>query len=302
MYLMKLPIRGMFAVLGAGLVGCSDRTEPLTPHTSTHVQASVGQRATVLTHEPSDRENTPWKRMTDADLTRAVERADGRVFIGFKEVGTRGGVDNLGRVLISADAVRSAKRYLRSLDVAILWEPRTTMPQIVAKVPPALVTALRAHPSIDYIEPIFPGTYDQQVVPWGIQRVQAPAAWQHSTGAGVKLAILDSGIDTGHPDFKWTFGWRCIDVGDGQSPQDRVGHGTGMAGVAAALNNSIDVVGVSPDVSLTWANIDVNGRPDPAQIACSIDVARFNGIFAVNMSWASSPPPQSPIRYIQRTI
>jgi subtilisin len=62
-----------------------------------------------------------------------------------------------------------------------------------------------------------------------------------------------------------------------------------VAGIAAALNNSVDVVGVAPNVHLWSANIEINGAPDPAEAACSVEVARVNQVFAVNMSFSLFP-------------
>lgn len=65
------------------------------------------------------------------------------------------------------------------------------------------------------------------------------------------------------------------------------GHGTAVAGVAAAVNNTLDVVGVAPGVSLWSANVfDATGFSVlPSEVACALDVARLNGVFAVNMSF-----------------
>jgi subtilisin family serine protease len=288
-----MPSKAIFSTSLAALVllaGCSDQSDLITGNSQ--MKAPQGGLTLNRTRvpEPTDRRNTRWWKMTDAELAQAVESAGGRVFIGFKEASAEGGVDNRGRVLTSAGVVRSIKEHLRSLNVAIEWESKSSMPMVGAKIPVALVASLRAHPNIDYIEPIFPGKFHTQVTPWNIERVQGPAPWPYSTGAGVKLLIMDTGIDLNHPDLSnWYVAWRCISDGQGQGGQDLQGHGTRVAGVAAAVNNTIDLVGAAHGVYLAGTNISVNGLPDPMQAACSLDVARFNGIFAVNMSFEMEP-------------
>ncbi len=79
------------------------------------------------------------------------------------------------------------------------------------------------------------------------------------TGAGIDVAILDSGGDKDHPDLTWAGGYAFI----GKSPDDwddKDGHGTHCAGIISADNNTIDVVGVAPGADI-WA-LKV-GRTDP---------------------------------------
>src|SRR5690606_8534736 len=109
--------------------------------------------------------------------------------------------------------------------------------------------------------------------PWNVTRVQAPSAWSLSTGAGVKILFIDSGIQWFHADLGPKFAWRCI-----SGPvEDSYGHGTHVAGIAAALNNSVHVVGASRAIDLWSANVDVGGAPPAAEVACSIEVARLPG-------------------------
>jgi len=55
------------------------------------------------------RRDTPWCRMSDAELAAAITEAGGRVFIGFKDPGAAAGVDEYGRVLVSDSVVARAK-------------------------------------------------------------------------------------------------------------------------------------------------------------------------------------------------
>ncbi|MBI2264712.1 MAG: S8 family serine peptidase, partial [Armatimonadetes bacterium] len=73
-----------------------------------------------------------------------------------------------------------------------------------------------------------------QSVPWGIDRVKAPMAWFYSTGNGVRVAILDTGIDLSHPDLQVYGGVNTINPT--KSPKDDNGHGTHVAGTVDARN------------------------------------------------------------------
>jgi subtilisin len=96
-----------------------------------------------------------------------------------------------------------------------------------------------------------------QPVPWGVNRIHAGAAWLGgNTGAGVDVAILDTGIDGRHPDLAVVDGINYAGTPDKNGSTDPAdwndghGHGTHCAGIVAALNNEIGVVGVAPDARL----------------------------------------------------
>jgi hypothetical protein len=81
---------------------------------------------------------------------------------------------------------------------------------------------------------------------WHLSKVNAPAAWDASMGAGVTIAILDSGIDASHPDLapNLVAGYNFYD--NNSNTADACGHGTAVAGTAAAaLNNGAGVAGVA---------------------------------------------------------
>jgi subtilisin family serine protease len=95
-------------------------------------------------------------------------------------------------------------------------------------------------------------TFDtRQVIPLGVQRVGPPATG--SDGAGIGIAVVDSGIDFAHPDLDPapdTPATAFNAISPGASCQDDGGHGTHISGIIAALNNSIGVVGVASAATL----------------------------------------------------
>jgi len=89
-----------------------------------------------------------------------------------------------------------------------------------------------------------------QVIPWGAQSVNAPAAWAESTGAGVKVAFVDTGVQINHPDLSANIAGGYNAINPTKSATDGNGHGTHVAGIIAAVNNSIGVVGVAPQARI----------------------------------------------------
>jgi len=110
-------------------------------------------------------------------------------------------------------------------------------------------------------------TQPQQTIPWGIERVHAPDAWAYTTGSSggvIEVAVLDTGIDYDHPDLKDNIAWGVSTLNGRVSTKpnsymDVNGHGTHVAGIIAALNNDIGVVGVAPGVEIYAIKVLGNG-------------------------------------------
>ena len=99
-----------------------------------------------------------------------------------------------------------------------------------------------------------------QETPWGITRVKAAEAWGKTRGEGVKLVVIDTGIDRTHPDLAANLkgGWNAITKTDDYN--DDNGHGTHCAGTIAALDDDKGVVGVAPKVDVYGVKVlDANG-------------------------------------------
>ena len=137
-----------------------------------------------------------------------------------------------------------------------------------------VIEALEQSPFVDYIEKDKIVKAFAQTLPSGVNRVDGDLSSTKSGNGGVAIntdiAILDSGIDTSHSDLniyhQKTF------VSGTSSGNDDNGHGTHVAGIAAARDNSIGVVGIAPGAKL-WAIkvLDRNGSGALSTIIKGID-------------------------------
>jgi len=111
------------------------------------------------------------------------------------------------------------------------------------------IQAASADSSIEYVEENAIVRAAAQQTTWGYQKIKANTATSLGyTGKGVKIAIVDSGINSKHPDLKVAGG--MSKVGTTSPYSDQNGHGTHVAGIIGAQNNTIGTVGVAPNASL----------------------------------------------------
>lgn len=146
---------------------------------------------------------------------------------------------------------------------------------------------------------------------WGMQKIGMPAAWTKTKGsAHVVVAVLDTGVDSTHPDLAanlWKtpsgdFGMSfCTDFSDENNPKvlppqpgamDRNGHGTHVAGTIAAIgNNKTDVVGVAWELKIMALKFlcGADGRGTTADAIRAMEYAMTNGAHILNNSWGGAP-------------
>jgi subtilisin len=139
------------------------------------------------------------------------------------------------------------------------------------------------------------GRPKQQVVPAGVFRVGGAGVTGY-TGAGVGVAVVDSGLDFNHADLPINKSeGASFTAYPGTTAQDDHGHGTHVGGIIAALNNSIDVVGVAPGATLYAVRVFTQeGTGYDSQIIAGLDwVANANSM---------NPPVYPPIRVINMSF
>lgn len=128
-----------------------------------------------------------------------------------------------------------------------------------------------------------------EVLPWGVDRIDAELAWTVNRGTSVKVGVIDTGISLSHPDLAGNIsgGYNAIDPA--KSANDDNGHGSHVAGTIGAIDNTIGVIGVAPEVDLYAIKVlNRNGSGSLSDVIEGIDWARTNGMDVVNMSLGSA--------------
>lgn len=132
---------------------------------------------------------------------------------------------------------------------------------------PSEVETLRRAPHVRSIEPDarrYPTgrtptlqsiPYRPQVIPYGVHSVNAPSVWPVTRGEGIRVAVIDTGIDAAHEDLAANYKGGYDFVHEDSEPNEEAQrsafmHGTLMAGVLAAADNGVGLVGVAPRVDL----------------------------------------------------
>lgn len=157
----------------------------------------------------------------------------------------------------------------------------------------AIAAVLAKNPHLKAAEP------DQRIAPqfvsndpylgseWHLAKINAASAWDRSQGAGVTIAVLDSGVDPSHPDLapRLVPGWNFYD--NNANTADVFGHGTKVAGVAAAIgNNGIGVAGVASQSNVMPIRVtDLQGYAYASTIAQGLTWAADQGVRVANVSF-----------------
>lgn len=139
--------------------------------------------------------------------------------------------------------------------------------------------------------------------PWGVERVHASAAWPVTQGAdrksglGVRVAVIDTGIDYKHADLqgKVDGGYNAIvDSEDPRQYKDDNGHGTHVAGTIAAAKDGQGVVGVAPKARLYSIKVlDAGGSGSLSDVIKGLIWCADHDIQVANMSLGSQIPSEA---------
>lgn len=201
----------------------------------------------------------------------AADDGETRYIIGFRQGPTAASVAS-----VQAKGGRVRHRFKSS-------------PAMSAVMSAEAAEALRRDAGVEYVRPAIRYSIGQQSVPWGITRVGAPTVHTAGNkGAGVKVAIIDTGIDYTHPDLAANYKGGYDFVNNDADPMDDHSHGTHCAGTVAAVDNSIGVIGVAPQASLYGVKVlNRYGQGWEDEIVAGIEWAGDNGMHVASMSFGS---------------
>jgi hypothetical protein len=233
-----------------------------------------------------------------AHAQAVAEFARGRVLA----IGKAGlGDDHAARIAKEAGA-RNARRIGRS-DIRIIELPEGASEQ-------AFIERLSRNPHFKQVE--LDHRVSKAVVAndpyagsqWHLTKINSSLAWEQTQGAGVTVAILDSGVDGSHPDLagRVVAGWNFVD--NNSNTADVHGHGTAVAGAAlATLNNGIGVASVAGAAKLMPVRIaDANAYAYWSTVAQGLYWAADNGARVANISYvgvAASATVQTAAQYFK---
>ena len=128
---------------------------------------------------------------------------------------------------------------------------------------------------------------------WAPVKIGLPSAWESSTGAGIRIGLIDSGVDMAHQDLqgKVVANAACISTNGNAAGcvsgggQDVNGHGTHVAGIAAAnKDNGVGVAGTAPSAQLVVARVFQGDTADLADVEAAIRWTVDQGAKVVNLS------------------
>ncbi len=163
------------------------------------------------------------------------------------------------------------------------------IPVVATEMPEIALSRLAADPRVKYIEEDQRVEALQQTLPWGIDRIDAELVHPYNKGTGVKVAIIDTGIDYTHPDLDANYRGGYDFANDDADPKDDNGHGTHCAGIVAAEDNLEGVIGVAPEADLYAVKVlNRFGSGLLSDVIAGIDWSVTNGMQVISMSLGTS--------------
>ncbi len=308
-FLLPMPVKGQ----------ASDFTPSQTPETNTQADGTETPSSTN-TITPTGTSETPPQILNTPTTTRYPTTTTARtatvmhlptatMTLTFKPSAVP--TENLppgdyvqDEVLVKLKARRPSQAFLgnlKSFDAEIKTE-LSALGVLLIKVPAGgvaeFIANIKSSPDVVYAEPNYLVSMVDTIPndgSWGLQygpaAIRAPQGWDLSTGSSaVTIAIIDSGIDQSHPDLAAKIVPGFDFVNNDSDPQDDNGHGSHVAGIAAAsANNGLGIAGISWGARLMPVKVlNAAGNGSYANAALGIIWAADNGAQVINLSFGGT--------------
>ncbi len=286
-----------FGIQNVALVVSNTKKEELvTSPISNFLKTTISAPLDQLTQDPINR----WFVLKLSDQAKLISVQDSTTLVPTQKAANSSTTDQ--------QTIETVKRTINDLQTTGLFE----------KIAPVHIMKASLATNDPYFSSF--GSWSQPYDDlWGLKRINVPSAWEVTTGTpSTVIAIVDSGIDTTHPDIAdnlWTnageigtdangkdkktngvdddndgyvddwHGWDFVN--NDNNPTDGRGHGTHVAGIIAAKgNNGRDVTGVMWQAKIMPLQfLDADGRGDDIGAAAAIKYAADHGAKVINNSW-----------------
>ncbi len=179
---------------------------------------------------------------------------------------------------------------LHELDSSIIYEYKS-INAVTIDLSKEKVNQLKNSPSVKSVYEDQAVQVSSQKTPWSHKNLNLVSISPSKlTGNGIRIAIIDSGVDTTHPDLNITGGVCVLDISvkpDAckNSYQDEFGHGTHVAGIIGAQDNQIGYVGIAPKAKIYGVKaLDEKGIGNTSSILAGIEWSIQHNIDIINLS------------------
>jgi subtilisin family serine protease len=176
---------------------------------------------------------------------------------------------------------------------------------VAAEIPANAIAGLANNPLVKIVEPDMEVMADEYGDDWGIARIGSRLVHEGNVapeigplaGTGVRVAVIDTGIDYNHPDLAAVYAGGYDFVNNDSDPYDDQYHGTHCAGTIAASLNGFGVVGVAPEASLYGLKVlSSSGSGSYSYVISALDWCVANQIQVASLSLGSSGDPGTQVR------
>ncbi|MDE6601642.1 MAG: S8 family serine peptidase [Lachnospiraceae bacterium] len=244
----------------------------LASHVEDVVQIQSAETATIEDYQDAEGEYEPGEVVYLAETREEAEMV-AEAFGG-----------TLGSYVSEVAVIRLPKKATVALAIAAASEPEIKLPAVWPNYYNYLYTDTNAT-----VNPVLPAGYDEQ---WHHDYIGTRYAWAAGyKGQGIEVAVIDTGLTKNHEDLAANAlnGKTYVDGANGtEFNADNDTHGTHVAGIIAADDNNVGVVGIAPDAQVRGYSVfAADGRCTTAWIMSAIRAAVKDGNDIINMSLGS---------------